>query len=118
MARSDRLIGNLGDPKATVEDGIGRKINRERTRIIPLGEPGASRNFRGDSFRYEPDRYGRAERFLNRVPSAKVCAREQEKLRGMISDWAWCNSKAGLPSDSFGGEGNRKAQCGKTACCV
>jgi len=35
-----------------------------------------------------------------------------------ISDWTWCNSKAGLPYDSLRCKGNRKAQCGKTACCV
>jgi len=40
--------------------------------------------FLGYSFRYEADRYGRAKRFLNRVPSAQACAREREKLRGMI----------------------------------
>lgn len=59
--------------------------NREKTRIIKLSKPGVSLEFLGHSFRYEPDRYGRAKRFLNRVPSAKACAREREKLRGMIS---------------------------------
>jgi len=66
---------------ATVEDWMGLEINREKTRIIKLSEPGASLEFLGYSFRYEADRYGRAKRFLNRVPSAQACAREREKLR-------------------------------------
>ena len=58
--------------------------NREKTRIIKLSEPGASLDFLGYSFQYEPDRYGRAGRFLNWSPRAKACARERKKLRGMI----------------------------------
>ncbi|WP_218068152.1 group II intron reverse transcriptase/maturase [Candidatus Thiosymbion oneisti] len=69
---------------ATVEDWMGLKINREKTRIIKLSEPGASLDFLGYRLRYERDRFGRAKRFLNRVPSPKACAREREKLRGMI----------------------------------
>jgi len=60
-------------------------FNREKTWIIKLSEPGVSLEFLGYSFRYEVDRFGRAKRFLSRVPSAKACAREREKLRGMIS---------------------------------
>ncbi|MCB2262564.1 MAG: group II intron reverse transcriptase/maturase [Candidatus Thiosymbion ectosymbiont of Robbea hypermnestra] len=70
--------------EATVEDWMGLKINREKTRIIKLSEPGASLEFLGYSWRYEADRFGRAKRFLNRVPSAQACVREREKLRGMI----------------------------------
>jgi len=33
-------------------------------------------------------------------------------------DWAWCNSNSWTPLRQLGCEDNRKAQCGKTACCV
>ena len=70
--------------EATVEDWMGLSINREKTRVVKLQEVGASLDFLGYSFRYERDKLGRPKRFLNRVPSAKACAREREKLRGMI----------------------------------
>jgi len=57
--------------EATVEEWMGLTINREKTRIIKLSEPGASLDFLGYSFRYEPDRYGRAKRFLNWAPAPR-----------------------------------------------
>jgi RNA-directed DNA polymerase len=60
-------------------------INREKTHIVKLREPGACLDFLGYSFRYERDRFGRSKRFLNRVPSAGACAREREKIRGMVN---------------------------------
>ena len=75
----------IGDwVEAIVEDWMGLTINREKTRLVELPKPGASLDFLGYSFRYEPDRFGRPKRFLNRVPSPKACARERETLRRMI----------------------------------
>lgn len=51
---------------------MGLAINGEKIRIIKLSEPRASLDFLDYSFRYEPDRFGRAQRFLNRVPSARA----------------------------------------------
>ncbi len=78
--------GRISDwVEATVEDWMDLSINREKTHIVKLREPGASLDFLGDSFRYERDQFGRAKRFLNRVPSAGACAREREKIRGMVN---------------------------------
>lgn len=64
---------------------MGLRINRRKTRIIDLKEEGACLDFLGYSFRYEADKYGRPKRFLSMVPSAKACARERDKIRGMIN---------------------------------
>jgi RNA-directed DNA polymerase len=76
----------IGDwVQATVEDWMGLAINREKTRVVQLKDAGASLDFLGFSFRYEPDKFGRPQRFLNRVPSAKACTRERSQLRGLIN---------------------------------
>jgi RNA-directed DNA polymerase len=69
--------------EAIVEDWMGLEINRDKTRIVTLRQPGASLDFLGFTFRFEKDKFGRPQRFLNRVPSAKACARERERLRRM-----------------------------------
>jgi RNA-directed DNA polymerase len=71
--------------EATVEDWMGLEINREKTTVVRLKEAGASLDFLGYTFRYERDKFGRPQRFLNRVPSAKACARERAKLRETIT---------------------------------
>ena len=47
-------------------------INREKTRIVKLHEPGESLTFLGFTLRYDRDRFGRDRRYLNVVPSAKA----------------------------------------------
>ena len=75
----------IGDwVQATVEDWMGLAINREKTRVVQLKDTGASLDFLGYSFHYAPDRFGRPKRYLTRVPSAKACARERERLRELI----------------------------------
>ncbi|WP_208108635.1 hypothetical protein, partial [Candidatus Thiosymbion oneisti] len=71
--------------EASAEGWMGLEIKRGKTRTIRLTETGARVDFLGYSFRNERDRFGRAKRFLNGVPSAKSCAREREQLRAMIS---------------------------------
>jgi len=56
-------------------------VNREKTRIVKMHQPGASLNFLGFTLRYDRDRYGRAHRYLNVSPSAKAQARIRDKLR-------------------------------------
>jgi len=68
-----------------IEGWLGLKINREKTRVVDLREPGATLEFLGYSLRLERDRYGRKLRYWNMQPSAKALAREREKLRGMIN---------------------------------
>jgi RNA-directed DNA polymerase len=71
--------------QASVEEWMGLEINRTKTRIVKLEESGENLDFLGYSFRFEPDKFGRPKRFLNRVPSARACARERDKIRGMVN---------------------------------
>jgi RNA-directed DNA polymerase len=57
-------------------------INRKKTRIVNLNEPGATLDFLGFTFRYDRDRHGRDRRYLNVIPSKKSLAR----LRGRVRD--------------------------------
>lgn len=78
--------GRIGEwVESTVEGWMGLRINREKTRIVKLKDAGACLDFLGYSFRYERDKFGRHRRFLNMVPSAGACAREREKIRGMVN---------------------------------
>ncbi len=68
-----------------VEDWMGLRINRDKTRIVELGTKGASLDFLGYRFRYERDKYGRPKRFLNVVPSPAACARERDRIRERVN---------------------------------
>lgn len=69
----------------TLEEWMGLKVNRSKTRIVDLEESGAQVDFLGYSFRYDRDLKGRDHRYLNVFPSKKSLAREREKLRQMTS---------------------------------
>jgi RNA-directed DNA polymerase len=56
-------------------------INREKTRIVKLHEPGQSLNFLGFALRYDRDLFGRDHRYLNVFPSNKSMARAHDKVR-------------------------------------
>jgi RNA-directed DNA polymerase len=76
----------------TVEDWLGLRINREKTRVVNLNEPGASLDFLGYTFRYYLDPsvpqgrlvHGRGTRYLNVAPSKAALKRERVKLRALI----------------------------------
>ncbi len=68
-----------------LEDWLGLQINREKTRIVNLREPGQSLDFLGYTFRYDRDRQGRPQRYWNLEPPAKTMAREREALRQKIN---------------------------------
>lgn len=70
--------------ESTVEDWMGLTINREKSRIINLKEPGAALNFLGFSYRYDRDMLGRNRRYLNLFPSKDACARRREKVRSLL----------------------------------
>ena len=67
--------------EAKIEAWMGLKINREKTRVVRLGERKASLDFLGYSFRYYRDMYGRDKRYLNMTASKKALVRERAKLR-------------------------------------
>ncbi|MBV8610628.1 MAG: group II intron reverse transcriptase/maturase [Singulisphaera sp.] len=76
--QSRRLIDWI---EGTLEGRFRLTVNREKTRIVKMHQPGASLTFLGFTLRYDRDRFGRDRRYLNVVPSAKAQARAREKLR-------------------------------------
>lgn len=71
--------------EAVLEGELGLTLNREKTRILDLGEAGVSLEFLGYTFRFDRDLHGRPRKYLNLFPSAKAEARLREKLRQMTA---------------------------------
>ena len=69
--------------ESKIEDWMGLKLNREKTKIISLKEKGARLDFLGFSFRYDRDLHGGKYRYLNVFPSPKSVQRERDRLREM-----------------------------------
>jgi RNA-directed DNA polymerase len=65
----------------TLEGRFRLEINRDKTRVVHLDQPGAHLDFLGFTLRYDRDLKGRPWRYLNVEPSAKAQARLKEKLR-------------------------------------
>jgi len=65
----------------TLEERMGLKINREKTRIVDLNTPGESLDFLSYTFRYDCSRYGGNNYYLNVVPSKKALIRERAVLK-------------------------------------
>jgi RNA-directed DNA polymerase len=82
MARyqSDRLTGFI---ETTLEQRLGLRINREKTRIVDLNDPKASLDFLGYTFRYYRDLQGRDRRYLNMAPSRKSIQCFKERIHEM-----------------------------------
>ena len=68
-----------------LEGWLGLQINRDKTRVLDLRQPGQSLDFLGYTFRQDRDRYGRRQRYWNLVPSRKARMRERNALRGLIN---------------------------------
>ena len=68
-----------------LEGWLGLKINREKTRVIRVHEPGQSLDFLGYTFRKDWDLHGRPWRYWNLEPSRKALAKEREALRKLIN---------------------------------
>lgn len=69
----------------TLETRMGLEINREKTRVVKLKQTGASLDFLGFTFRYDPDLQGRPWHYLNVTPSRKALQRERDALRAMTN---------------------------------
>lgn len=69
----------------TLEEWLGLKVNRSKTRIIDMKKPGEAVDFLGYTFRYDLDLNGRGDRYLNVFPSKKALAKERQRLREMTS---------------------------------
>jgi len=69
-----------------LEGWLGLQINRQKTRVLDMRQPGRSLDFLGYTFRYDRDQYDRGtRRYLNLQPSRKAMAREREALRQLIN---------------------------------
>ena len=71
--------------ESKLEQWMGLELNREKTRIIDLKQPGASLDFLGYTFRYDRDKHGRSWRYLNVGPSKKAVKKERSALRELTS---------------------------------
>jgi RNA-directed DNA polymerase len=71
--------------ESKLEEWLGLQINREKTRVLNLQQPGQSLDFLGYTFRYDRDRLGRAKRYWNLTPSSKSVTRERAVLHEKLS---------------------------------
>lgn len=68
--------------ESKIEGWMGLKLSREKTRIVNLGQGGASLDFLGFTFRYDRSLYKDWNgRYLNVLPSEKSQARVRGKVR-------------------------------------
>jgi RNA-directed DNA polymerase len=67
--------------EGTLEGRFQLTVNRKKTRIVKMHQPGASLNFLGFTLRYDRDLHGRDKRYLNVIPSEKAQTRARDKLR-------------------------------------
>ena len=65
---------------AQLENWLGLTINREKTSVVRLHR-GESLDFLGFTFRFDLDRYGRENRYLNVIPSKKSQKKAREAIR-------------------------------------
>jgi RNA-directed DNA polymerase len=67
----------------TLEKRFGLTLNRTKTRIVNMREPGATLDFLGFTLRYDRDLHGRNWTYLNIEPSRKALKRERDRIREM-----------------------------------
>jgi RNA-directed DNA polymerase len=79
--QSPQLVGWV---EKKLEDWLGLKINRTKTRIVDLKVKGTHLDFLGYQFRYDRSKFGSGT-YLNWCPSAKAVTREQAKLTEMTA---------------------------------
>lgn len=80
--QSKRLSAFIEDK---IESWLSLELNREKTKVVDLRQPGCSVNFLGYTFRYDRDLKGRGYRYLNITPSRKAMQAHREALRRMIN---------------------------------
>ena len=71
--------------ESEIEIWLGLELNRDKTKVVELRQPGASLDFLGFTFRYDRSLEGRGPRYLNVTPSAKALQTQREALRKIIS---------------------------------
>jgi RNA-directed DNA polymerase len=73
-----------------LEGDLKLRINRDKTRVVKLKERGAELTFLGFTLRYERDRFGRPQCYLNIYPSVKTQNAVREKIRAMTVGGCKC----------------------------
>jgi len=71
--------------ESKIETWLGLELNRDKTKVVNLRQPGGSLDFLGFTFRHDRDLRGLGHRYLNVTPSAKAMQAERTKIRKMIS---------------------------------
>jgi RNA-directed DNA polymerase len=85
--QASRLKGWI---ESKIESWLGLEINRDKTRVVNLGEAKASRDFLGYTFRWERDLYGTGKRYLNVEPSKKALQRERDAINALTDRRQGC----------------------------
>lgn len=82
-----RYQGNRirGFIESKIESWLGLELNRDKTKVVDLRQPGNSMDFLGYTFRYDRSIKGGVRRYLNVTPSRKAMQAHREKLRKTIS---------------------------------
>lgn len=80
----------------TLEGRMNLTINRDKTRVVCLNEPGAQLDFLGFTFRYDRDLKGRDHRYLNLAPSKRSVHRARGRVRDLTS-----SSRCFMPLDDL-----------------
>ena len=68
-----------------LEDRLGLRINREKTRVLRVRPGAQSLDFLGYCMRWQRDRYGRDGHYLSVQPSRKALARFRARVRELTS---------------------------------
>ncbi len=71
--------------EAKIESWLGLELNRDKTKVVDLRQPGASVDFLGYTFRYDRDLRGRGHQYLNVTPSRKAMRARREAVREQIN---------------------------------
>lgn len=74
----------------TIEEWLGLKINREKTRIVDMKKQGEVVSFLGFSFRYDRSRFSEGKVYLNIFPKDKAVERIRDKIKGITGPKASC----------------------------
>jgi RNA-directed DNA polymerase len=76
--------------ESKIETWLGLEINRDKTRVVDLREQKASLDFLGYTFRWQDDRYGRAQRYLHVGPSKQAVHSERDKISELTNRSQGC----------------------------
>lgn len=76
--------------EAKLEGTLKLRINREKTRVIKLQRERTELTFLGFTLRYDRDRFGRPQRYLNIVPSDKAQQAIRVKIKALTVGGCKC----------------------------